>query len=382
MLYTMPELPPKYTQVIEMIDDLRQRLKFVTSDNLNRWTGFLAHREMARMIYGSNTMEGVNATFDEAVAVVDGDDAIDPKDQDVQILSAHLDAMNYVISASKDPYFIHSEGTIKAIHHMMMKNEINKDPGRYRPGSIQVIQSGTNAVVYQGPDAASVPTLMAELIQSLNHKNGAHVLIRAAMAHLNLTMIHPFRDGNGRMARALQTLVLGREGILDPRFSSIEEYIHLTQSKYYEVLAVVGEGSWHPANSALPWIRYCLQAHYSQAQTFMRRMEELGALWGNLEAELQSRKLPARMMSALVKAAVGSPVRGPIYRKEAEVSVEIAKRDLKSLVQQGLLIPKGEKRGRSYVASDILTAMRDRVRRPRDNTDPFEERKPFFGDEG
>lgn len=57
--------------------------------------------------------------------------------------------------------------------------------------------------------------------------------IQAGMAHLNLVMIHPFRDGNGRMARCLQSLVLARGGILDPVFISIEEYLGRNTQRYY-----------------------------------------------------------------------------------------------------------------------------------------------------
>lgn len=74
------------------------------------------------------------------------------------------------------------------------------------------------------------------------------------MAHLNLVMIHPFRDGNGRMARALQTLVLSREAIVEPTFSSIEEWLGHNADDYYNVLAVTGRGRWQPDGSAHLWI--------------------------------------------------------------------------------------------------------------------------------
>ena len=60
------------------------------------------------------------------------------------------------------------------------------------------------------------------------------------MAHLNLVMIHPFRDGNGRMARALATLVLTRSDIGEPEFSSIEEWLGANTEDYYSVLAHTG----------------------------------------------------------------------------------------------------------------------------------------------
>jgi Fic family protein len=84
---------------------------------------------------------------------------------------------------------------------------------------------------------------------------GTNALVRAAMAHLNLVMVHPFRDGNGRMARCLQTLVLAREGILAPEFSSVEEFLGRNTDEYYKVLGDVGAGK-HPERDASPWIRY------------------------------------------------------------------------------------------------------------------------------
>ena len=78
--------------------------------------------------------------------------------------------------------------------------------------------------VYKGPDAERVPELMAELVKSLNAKSDSPAMIRAAIGHLNLVMIHPFSDGTGRMARCLQTLILAREQIIEPTFCSIEEY--------------------------------------------------------------------------------------------------------------------------------------------------------------
>jgi len=85
------------------------------------------------------------------------------------------------------------------------------------------------------------------------------------MAHLNLVMIHPFRDGNGRMARCLQSLVLARGGVLSPMFMSIEEYLGRNTHNYYNVLAQVGGGSWQPERDTRPWIRFILTAHLRQA---------------------------------------------------------------------------------------------------------------------
>ncbi len=372
MLYRAPTLPPQYLQVIESIEDCRAKLRFSISDNLNRWNGFLARMSYARAIHGSNTMEGVNATLDDALAAVDGDIPSNPQDENWLALTGHRDAMAYIIQLSKDPSFVHNEGTLLGFHFMMMKHELSKNPGRYRPGPVHATNMTTGRTVYDAPDAEQAPALVRELVDTLNQKNDIPVLVRAAMAHLNLTMIHPFRDGNGRMARALQTFVLAREGILDPRFSSIEEYVGRKSQDYYAVLSEVGKGSWHPENDALPWIKFCLTAHHFQAQTLIKRISEVGSLWENLELLTKTRRIPNRTIGALMDAATGRRVRNPVYRRESEISAQIAKRDLKILVSEGFLMAKGEKRGRYYVASDFLKGLYEQARVARDIHDPFE----------
>ncbi|MER6222857.1 Fic family protein [Streptomyces sp900105755] len=78
---------------------------------------------------------------------------------------------------------------------------------------------------YTAPDAPLVAGLMQELVDWLNERDGTHALVRAAMAHLHLVSIHPWADGNGRMSRSLHTLMIAREGVLSPEFSSIESWL-------------------------------------------------------------------------------------------------------------------------------------------------------------
>lgn len=75
------------------------------------------------------------------------------------------------------------------------------------------------------PDVDTVPALMTELVDWLNADDGSHPLVRAAMAHLQLVSVHPWADGNGRMSRSPQTLMIAREGVLAPEFSSIEAWL-------------------------------------------------------------------------------------------------------------------------------------------------------------
>ena len=108
---------------------------------------------------------------------------------------------------------------------MMTQFDFSSYPGKWRPGAVRVVNSESGTVVYNAPDMESVDSLMGELVAYLDRRNHESFVVAAAMAHLNMTMIHPFKDGNGRMARALQTLALAREGVIHPLFSSVEEWL-------------------------------------------------------------------------------------------------------------------------------------------------------------
>lgn len=91
---------------------------------------------------------------------------------------------------------------------MMIRHDLSKILGQWRPGAIWVKREEDHELVYEAPDRELVPQLIGELASTLDTISDTddHAVLRAAMAHLNLVMIHPFSDGNGRMARCLQTV--------------------------------------------------------------------------------------------------------------------------------------------------------------------------------
>jgi Fic family protein len=223
---------------------------------------------------------------------------------------------------------------------------------------------------------------MGELVASLNEKSSVPPKIRAAMGHLNLVMIHPFSDGNGRMARCLQTLILAREGIIEGPFCSIEEYLGRFTQEYYDVLAEVGKGSFHPENDCRAWIRFNLVAHFRQASWLLQRTRMTQRVWNEVEELLHAKKLNDRGLPAVVDAAFGYTIRRSHYMNAAEVSEQVASRELKMLVDSGLLIPVGETKGRAYVASDMLREISKRNYERRTNLDPFTQEALPFPEEG
>lgn len=371
MLFTITQLSDDYLRVVSEIDGLRRRLNYHLQQQPRRWTGLLRRSTFARAIQGSNSIEGYHVTVDDAIAAVELEEPLDADREAWAAVQGYRSALSYILQLAADPYFSHNEGTLRSLHYMMISYDLGKRPGLWRPGVIYVKREPTGEIVYEGPPAEQVPGLVAELMTELNAPSNLPVMVRAALAHLNLVMIHPFSDGNGRMARALQTLVLAREGVLDPTFSSIEEYLGHNTDAYYAVLGEVGQGAWHPEHDPMPWIRFSLTAHYRQAETLLRRTNELERLWNLLEEELKRRGLNERLLLALSDAAIGYRVRNVTYRSAADVSEQVASRDLGTLVEQGLLVAKGEKRGRFYVASAWLAETRASVRTAKVATDPF-----------
>ncbi len=371
MIFTVKNgLDQQEQDVIGRIEEVRKTLNYALSSP-GRWFGLLRRSTLAKAIQGSNTIEGYTVSVEDALNAVDGLEPTDAKGLDWLAVIGYRKAMTYVLQLSNDPHFSFNEGFLRSLHFMMLDYDLTKNPGRWRPGPIFVRDERRGATVYEGPDAARVPSLISELVESLNNRNDLPVMVRAALGHLNLVMIHPFSDGNGRMARCLQTLILAREGILAPQFSSIEEYLGRNTQEYYAVLAETGQGAWNPQNDTKPWIRFCLTAHYMQAMTLLRRSKETARVWDQLEILASTKGLPERSIPSLMDAAFGYPVRNSSYRSHADISELSSSRDLKSLVDAGILLAEGDKRGRVYKASPLLRGIRDAARETKRLDDPF-----------
>jgi Fic family protein len=378
MVFETPPLREDEQDVLALLAEQREQLQDRVREP-RRWTGTLRQMAFARAIQGSNSIEGYNASLDDVVAEVEGEPTLSADEETQHALAGYRDAMTYVLQIAGDRGLAIDEGLIKSLHFMMIKHDLRKNPGQWRPGPIYV-RDEKGATVYEGPPSENVPGLIADLLESVAAEESP-VLVKAAMAHLNLVLIHPFSDGNGRMARCLQTLVLARDHVLAPIFSSIEEFLGRNTQAYYDVLADVGGGSWQPDRDARPWLRFCLRAHYMQIQTMLRRRAEIERLWNDCLALVQSRGLSERCAAGAMNAAYGLRLRRGSYRSVAEdavgeeVSNQSASRDLKAMLDAGLLEAVGERRRRYYLASDEVRNLWRAIRSgrpPKEIDDPFE----------
>ncbi|HWH00355.1 MAG TPA: Fic family protein [Pilimelia sp.] len=337
-----------------------------------RWQGGLRRTMLARAIRGSNSIEGYVVAEDDAAAALDDEQPLSADERTWAEIRGYRHALGYVLQMAGDPHFRIDTSAMRGMHYMMLAHDLSKSPGQYRTGPIYVHDDKRDLVVYEGPDAGRVPDLMDELAVSLQADLDVDPLVRGAMAHLNLVMIHPFRDGNGRMARALQTLVISRQTIIEPAFSSIEEWLGHNTDDYYQVLALTGQGSWRPRADAHLWAAFNIRAHHMQAQTVAQRVGEASAIWGELDMLVNASRLPERVTGILYEAVLGYRVRRSSYMKMAEIEKHTATRDLGRLSELGLLHPRGETRGRYYLAGERLRQLREECRNRRQPlVDPY-----------
>ena len=240
MLFRTPTLDSEETAVLERIEILKKELGYAVSPR--RWFGFLRKNASARAIRGSIGIEGFQVSVDDAMAAVENEEPMDAKMENRAALGGYQAAMTLVLQKADDPYFKYSAEFLNALHFMMVGYDLRSNPGRWRPGSIFVRDDETKEVVYEGPSIETVPNLMEELVDSLNDlSSGLDPVIVGAMAHLNLVMIHPYSDGNGRMARTLQTLALARGGKHKP---SVYQYRGVPRKKHPGILRCARSGRW------------------------------------------------------------------------------------------------------------------------------------------
>jgi Fic family protein len=379
MIYSTPAVTAEDVAVLDQVEVLRTRLRFYLREP-RRWYGTLRRSALARAVQGSNSIEGYHASLEDVAAVIDGEEPVNADQETRAAIEGYRDAMTYVLQlAGSQPMPTLDESLLRALHFMMLKYDLDKSPGRWRPGPVWV-EDSDRRIVYEAPDRELVESLVAEMLDDVGATAG-HPIVRASMAHLNLTLIHPFSDGNGRMARCVQSFVLAAGGAsLSPEFLSIEEYLGRNTTDYYACLAEVASGRWTPERDARPWLHFCLTAHYRQALTLLRRIEETEALWDRCEQLARQHKLPDRCVGALCDAARGWRLHRSLYVKTVRsstgepLSEESATRDLRAMTNAGLLLAVGEKRGRYYTGGQVLrdgwTAIR-RQRLARKDDDPY-----------
>jgi Fic family protein len=185
-------------------------------------------------IYNSNAIEGNTLTLNETRLVLAVGVTIKGKPlKDHLEVTNHLEALDYVYNLSKGKSDITVEHLLK-MHQIVLKGIEKEFSGRYRPGQVRIL--GANFVP---PNALKIPQLMEDFVRWAKENAGyANIIEYAATLHYRFVWIHPFVDGNGRVARLLMNLILIRAGY-PPTI-----ILNSDRKKYYNALTRADRGEF------------------------------------------------------------------------------------------------------------------------------------------
>ncbi len=179
-----------------------------------------------KTIHSSLAIEGNTLSEDEVGDIINGKTIVAPLRQIQEVKNA---IKTYELYSTLDAF---SEKDLLKAHGVMMQALVD-DAGCYRRGGVGVF--GEKGLVHLAPPADRVPLLMSDLFHWLKYSKD-HLLIRSCVFHFEFEFIHPFIDGNGRMGRLWQSLILGK---LHPLFEHlpVENMIYANQQAYYNAIA-------------------------------------------------------------------------------------------------------------------------------------------------
>ena len=295
MLYPTPAITAADQRVLADIESMRTALGHQVATTPRKWTADLERFLTADAVAASNSIEGFKVSTVDVEDLIAGESDVDVSEENRQETLAYQHMMTYLQTLHDVPDFCYSKGLLNALHWMLQghRHSSRKPAGQWRRGPVYVTDADDPSVAaYTAPEPEAVPGLIAELVDWLNAEDDTHPLIRAAMAHLHLVSIHPWADGNGRMSRSLQTLMIAREGVLAPEFSSIEAWLGRARNtwEYYRELASRGP-VYLPDQDVSSWVRFNLTAYHQQSQTVHKRLDRSGQVWRILSEFAESNDL-------------------------------------------------------------------------------------------
>lgn len=203
-------------------------------------------------------------------------------------------------------------------------------------GPMQVISGpiGRERVHYEAPNAGALPGEMTAFIDWFNTKTDMDPVLKAAVAHLWFVTVHPFDDGNGRIARAITDMVLARADHSSQRFYSMSAQIRQEHNAYYNILETTQKGDL----DITPWLEWfldCLNRAFDHAEAVLASVMKKARFWRAYAAEAFSDR-QRTMINRLLDGLEGN-LTSSKWAQIAKCSQDTALRDIDDLVGRGIL---------------------------------------------
>jgi Fic family protein len=208
--------------------------------------------------------------------------------------------------------------------------------GCYRDGEMQVVSGpmGKEKIHFQAPSAKVVKKEMDLFLNWFEKETNLDSVLKAAIAHFWFIIIHPFDDGNGRIARAISDMLLARSENSSQRFYSLSSQILTERKKYYEILQKVQHSSGD-ITDWLDWFLNCLYRALENTEETLKRVLQKADFWDrNKETVLNSRQ---RLMLNKLFDGFDGKLKSSKWAKITKCSADTALRDIKDLIEKGIL---------------------------------------------
>ena len=222
------EPPFKITsKAINLISQISEKIGEISALENTERTVQLRKKNRIKTIHSSLAIENNSLTIEQITAIIEGKRVFGPPNEIQEVKNA---VQAYELLLNLNPY--KQNDLLKA--HQLMMNDLVKHSGKYRKGGVGIFDG--KGVVHVAPPADRVPFLMNDLFDWLKSSD-AHPLIKSCVFHYEFEFIHPFEDGNGRMGRLWQTVILTE---WKPIFAwlPIETLIKENQKLYYKALGI------------------------------------------------------------------------------------------------------------------------------------------------
>ena len=225
--------------------------------------------------------------------------------------------------------------------------------GRYRTGEMQVVSGamGKERVHYEAVPPILVRSEMERFLTWLNDDNSIDDVLKAAIAHFWFIIIHPFDDGNGRLARAISDLLLTRAEKSPERFYSMSSQILVERKQYYEILQKVQHSNGN-ITEWLTWFFHCLRNALIETENTFKSVLKKAEFW-KIHEKTSINERQRLMINKLFDGFDGK-LKSSEWAKITKCSTDTALRDIKDLLDKGILRQEqGGGRSTNYQLNEI-----------------------------
>lgn len=307
------------------------------------WIKDMGERALIREAHATTHIEGSQLTLEQSERLLAGQGVPEANPDDVQELLNYRKAFDFVAEYVAGGGAV-TEGLIREIHKRLVEGVRGGSaaPGEYRRIQNYVVNSATGKAVYTPPPAYEVPILMGELVAWINTKTDIHPVLVSGIAQFQLVHIHPFLDGNGRSSRLLSTLCLYRAGYDFKRLFTLSEYYDSDRPAFYRAIQSVRENGMDMTG----WVQFYTEGLAAQ----MREVTEKGERVIRRDVLVKKHGLNERQAVAIGHLLEHGEIHLQDYEKlVTDANARTLQRDLKAMVEAGLLRMTGSARAAHYI---------------------------------